>query len=380
MFCSFFDDFHCSLFHCIQRSISNKKRQFLQQRVLGAIVDIAANADRWTMRANKERPRFFPKANHLAVATLSCLVATHCFAPTSQFVTTALSIEKFSTKTLRDPAIIDRAKFLSVTSAAWGTIYVPQAESANRKSNDSSPSSKKSNSIINNNPRYIEENLSMTYGQDKKGNPLSKGILVRRWTGDATPFEFPVKPIQFTKKWPQEWPFRETDFFRSDGNDDAWFYEVPRFVYHTDEPAVASLTQYYRRNIPAKSDVLDLCSSWVSHYPLEFPSTMKSISGVGMNKLELKFNDQLTGGYQTKDLNEDPKLPFSNNSFDAVTCVVSMEYLAEPVEILKEVHRVLRPGGKIILSQSIHCFPSKTIAMVGSPIRLPMRRRYIATN
>ena len=132
----------------------------------------------------------------------------------------------------------------------------------------------------------------------------------------------------------------------------------------TDEPAVASLTQYYRSNIPAKSDILDLCSSWVSHYPQEFPKTMKSISGMGMNELELKFNSQLTSGYQAKDLNDDPKLPYSDNSFDAVTCVVSMDYLVQPVEILKEVHRILRPGGKIIVAQSNHCFPSKTIAMV----------------
>ena len=331
----------------------------MQQRVLNQCI----------MKAKIERARFLPTARSLAVPILGYLVATNCFAPTRQFVTTALSIEKFSSNTSSGPTTINRAKFLSVTSAVWGAIFVPQAQSIDRKINDSRQSYKNG---INDNPRYIEENLSMTYGQDKKGNPLSKGILVRRWTGDATPFQFPVKPIQFTKKWPKEWPFRDTDFFRSDGNDDAWFYEVPRFVYHTDEPAVASLTQYYRRNIPAKSDVLDLCSSWVSHYPLEFPSTMKSISGMGMNELELKFNDQLTGGYQTKDLNEDPKLPFPNNSFDAVTCVVSMEYLAEPVQILKEVHRVLRPGGKIILSQSNHCFPSKTIAMVSLSIRLSM--------
>ncbi len=322
---------------------------------------MTSNTDIVTVKAKKGKLLFRPNANNLIVVFLSCLVTLCWFPSTISFVTSALSIDRLSSNPNKDYIAINRAKFLSVTSAAWGAIVVPQARSINPKSNGSSAISKIGS---NTNPRYIEENLSMTYGQDKKGNPLTKGILVRRWTGDATPFEFPVRPIQFTKKWPQEWPFRDTDFFRSDGNDDAWFYEVPRFVYHTDEPAVASLTQYYRSNIPPKSDVLDLCSSWVSHYPLEFPTTMKSISGMGMNELELKFNDQLTGGYQTKDLNEDPKLPFPNNSFDAVTCVVSMEYLAEPVEILKEVHRVLRPGGKIILSQSNHCFPSKTIAMV----------------
>jgi len=274
-----------------------------------------------------------------------------------QLSASALSVDKVSYVSISKDCTIDRAKFLSASTAAWGSLFVPRARSSDPRSSSSTFSKD------TNNPRYIEENLPMIYGQDKNGNPLSKGVLVRKWTGESTPFEFPIRPYEFKKEWPSDWPFRETDFLRSDGNDDAWFYEVPRLVYHTDEPAVASLTQYYRSNIPAKSDILDLCSSWVSHYPQEFPKTMKSISGMGMNELELKFNSQLTSGYQAKDLNDDPKLPYSDNSFDAVTCVVSMDYLVQPVEILKEVHRILRPGGKIIVAQSNHCFPSKTIAM-----------------
>eukprot|EP00536_Pseudo-nitzschia_multiseries_P016816 jgi/Psemu1/222736/e_gw1.1247.15.1 len=203
----------------------------------------------------------------------------------------------------------------------------------------------------------------MTYGEDKNGNPRSRGILVRRRTGDSTPYQFPVTPLEFTKVWPEEWPFRETDFFRSDSNDDGWFYKVPRLVYHIDEPAVASLTQYYRKNIRAKSDILDICSSWVSHYPLEFPKIMGKICGTGMNKFELEFNDQLTGGFETKDLNDDPTLPYQDNSFDVVTCVVSIDYMTEPIKILQEIQRILRPGGKVIISQSNRCFPSKAIAM-----------------
>jgi len=75
------------------------------------------------------------------------------------------------------------------------------------------------------------------------------------------------------------------------------------------------------------------------------------------------FNDQLTGGFKAADLNVDPKLPYDDNSFDVVTCVVSIDYLIDPIAILKEVNRVLRPGGKVLISQSNRCFPSKAIAM-----------------
>ena len=70
---------------------------------------------------------------------------------------------------------------------------------------------------------------------------------------------------------------------------------MPRFVYHIDEGSVAALTQYYRRTIEPGSDILDICSSWVSHYPLEFKHTMRRISGTGMNAFELRANSQLTG-------------------------------------------------------------------------------------
>jgi hypothetical protein len=319
-------------------------------------------------RSRSRRPH--RPADRLVAAVILCIGCLVVSGPSPLFGATGLSVWKASIFHSRgdDAVAIDRAKFLSESSAAfgaWTTLFVPKAYGSDvaidNIDNKTSLNSRSNNNI----PRFIEENLSMTYGEDKNGNPRSRGILVRRRTGDSTPFRFPIQPYEFTKDWPEEWPFRETDFLRSDSNDDGWFYKVPRLVYHIDEPAVASLTQYYRNNIPAKSDILDICSSWVSHYPLEFPDTMGKICATGMSGLELQFNDQLTGGYETKDLNEDPKLPYPDNSFDAVTCVVSIDYLIQPVQVLREVHRVLRPGGKVIVSQSNRCFPSKAIAMVG---------------
>lgn len=82
-----------------------------------------------------------------------------------------------------------------------------------------------------------------------------------------------------------------------------------------------------------------------------------------MNPLELQLNDQLTGGYVAQDLNSQPILPYEDESFDVVTCVVSIDYLIRPIEVLREVNRVLKPGGKIIISQSNRCFPTKAIKM-----------------
>eukprot|EP00584_Thalassiosira_punctigera_P011063 CAMPEP_0172526386 /NCGR_PEP_ID=MMETSP1067-20121228/1313_1 /TAXON_ID=265564 ORGANISM="Thalassiosira punctigera, Strain Tpunct2005C2" /NCGR_SAMPLE_ID=MMETSP1067 /ASSEMBLY_ACC=CAM_ASM_000444 /LENGTH=329 /DNA_ID=CAMNT_0013309885 /DNA_START=105 /DNA_END=1094 /DNA_ORIENTATION=+ len=213
------------------------------------------------------------------------------------------------------------------------------------------------------NPRYLESEVQMKYGDDANGNPRTRGVLVRRLTGDSTPYSFPSpRPIRLVKEWPEEPPFKKTDFFRADEGDDENFYTLPRLVYHIDEPAVAALTQYYRSNIAAGSSILDICSSWVSHYPLEFKKKMKRIAGTGMNPLELLANDQLTD-YEARNLNVNPALSYDDNIFDVVTCVVSIDYLIHPIEVLKEVRRVLKPGGKAIISQSNRCFPSKAISM-----------------
>ena len=187
------------------------------------------------------------------------------------------------------------------------------------------------------NPRYIESEVQMKYGTDSSGNPRTRGTLVRRFTGDSTGYTFPnPRPVSLVREWPDEPPFSKKDFLRADEGDDENFYTLPRLVFHIDEPAVAALTQYYRANIPAGSKILDICSSWVSHYPLEFKDKMKRISGTGMNALELLANDQLTD-YEARNLNVNPTLPYDDNTFDFVTCVVSIDYLIHPIEVMKEV-------------------------------------------
>jgi cyclopropane fatty-acyl-phospholipid synthase-like methyltransferase len=157
-------------------------------------------------------------------------------------------------------------------------------------------------------------------------------------------------------KFPDEWPYSEQDFARMDESNDAVFYDSPRLVYHIDDAAVTALTKYYSENLKEGEDVLDICSSWVSHYPKDFKGG--KVVGLGMNEYELSQNRQLTD-YVVKDLNSDPVFPFEDASFDKVTCVVSVDYLNKPLEIFKEIGRVLRPGGECIVSMSNRCFPTK---------------------
>ncbi len=149
-------------------------------------------------------------------------------------------------------------------------------------------------------------------------------------------------------------------FARADESPDELFYREPRFVTHIDERAVEAVTGLYRERLPAGGHILDLMSSWVSHLPPEIPDA--SVVGVGMNERELAQNARLDA-YLVHDLNVAPSLPFDEGSFDAATLCVSMQYLTQPVAVLRETARVLRAGAPLLITFSNRCFPTKAVAI-----------------
>ncbi|CDY47761.1 BnaC07g41990D, partial [Brassica napus] len=67
--------------------------------------------------------------------------------------------------------------------------------------------------------------------------------------------------------------------------------------------------------------------------------------------------------YIVQDLNINPKLPFEDNSFQVITNVVSVDYLTKPLEVFKEMNRILKPGGLALMSFSNRCFFTKAISI-----------------
>ena len=149
-------------------------------------------------------------------------------------------------------------------------------------------------------------------------------------------------------------------FDRIDEEDDAAFYEEPRLVYHIDDHAVAALTGLYRTVLPAGGVLLDLMSSWVSHLPPDVDYA--EVIGLGLNGAELAANPRL-GRRFVQDLNRDPSLPLPDGSVDAAMICVSIQYLQQPVAVLREAARVLRPGAPMAISFSNRCFWTKAVAV-----------------
>lgn len=152
----------------------------------------------------------------------------------------------------------------------------------------------------------------------------------------------------------------EAAFEREDPSPDAEFYAFPRFVTHIDDGAIAAVTEAYRENLPSGGAVLDLMSSWVSHLPDEI--AYASVVGHGMNEEELAANPRLSRWF-VKDLNIEPALPLGDGVFDGACLCVSIQYLQRPVDVFREVRRVLRPGASFVVSFSNRCFPTKAVAI-----------------
>jgi FKBP-type peptidyl-prolyl cis-trans isomerase 2 len=152
--------------------------------------------------------------------------------------------------------------------------------------------------------------------------------------------------------------FSDSPFGRTDDRQDTVFYENPRFVQHIDDFAMDNVSAIYAEFLTPGMKVLDLMSSWQSHLPENID--LSEVVGLGMNHQELAENPRLTD-YLVHDLNENTLMPFGNGEFDAIICTVSIEYLTKPFEVFRELGRILKPGGILIVTFSNRWFPPKAI-------------------
>ncbi|MCJ1321812.1 hypothetical protein MMC15_007157 [Xylographa vitiligo] len=191
-------------------------------------------------------------------------------------------------------------------------------------------------------------------------------------------------------------PYTARDFQRQDESPDPDFYSAPRFVTHIDDHAIRALSAYYAQNLPPTGRVLDFCSSWISHLPpaLEARAVQTArgelgaegeegapleVVGMGINEKELAANPVLAQRI-LQDLNARPEIPAAVGALDAATCVVSVDYLIHPREVLQSLRTRVKKGGTVHLVVSNRCFPTKAVGRwlrVGEQEKLLMVGDYL---
>jgi len=165
--------------------------------------------------------------------------------------------------------------------------------------------------------------------------------------------------MQFTENNNDTEFFVESAFSRIDQKNDNEFYQTVRPVHHLDSYARQTVAKLYAQFIKPESNVLDLMASWESHLPTKLSSV--HLSCLGMNEQELSSNHDMND-YIVHDLNQNSTTPYTANSFDAVICTASVEYLINPLDVFNDIHRIVKPGGIFIVTFSNRFFPTKAIS------------------
>jgi SAM-dependent methyltransferase len=125
---------------------------------------------------------------------------------------------------------------------------------------------------------------------------------------------------------------------------------IPRFVLRWIDPFHAKLTENLAeaaRGIPAGALVLDAGAGECPHASM-FGHTryIKFDRGIGDARWDYSRVDTLGDVHA---------LPFRDHAFDAVISIQVLEHLNEPRTAVAEMARVLKPGGKLILT-TVQCW------------------------
>ncbi len=224
------------------------------------------------------------------------------------------------------------------------------------------------------------EDAGYRCSMDARGNCQPMAVWSRDALKDLIVCEAPAQELEATLKEPQGSldVYGAEAFARSDETSDAAFYKNFKAEGSLDSLALATIEDLYERLIPKGSRMLDLMAGSDSHVRKSLQPV--SLIGLGLNGEELQSNKALTETV-VHDLNADVALPFYDNQFDVVLCTVSVEYITRPLEIFRDVARILRPDGMFIVVFSNRMFPPKAVRIwkgAEEDRRVELVRNYMA--
>ena len=163
----------------------------------------------------------------------------------------------------------------------------------------------------------------------------------------ADAYSVTLEPEIRKRVWSSKDLLFEHGLQRDNDDNDELFYAAARKRPFFDKRTDEALRKHFQRILPNGTQrVLDLGSSITSHLPA---LTDCEVIGLGLNEQEMRRNAALTS-IRVHNLNQNPRLPFEDESFDAVVSTGTMDQLLHPLEITREVARVLRKGGVFILA------------------------------
>ncbi len=91
------------------------------------------------------------------------------------------------------------------------------------------------------------------------------------------------------------------------------------------------------------------------HFLKKYASNVKNIAGLDLSEVMIKManrknKDRIAVGTAEFVQGDAVKLPWKDNTFSVVSSIGSFVFLPKPLESIKEMYRVLRPGGRSVVS------------------------------
>ena len=148
----------------------------------------------------------------------------------------------------------------------------------------------------------------------------------------------------------------DEDRDKMDLSDDQIFYQQPRYCHHLSESFRNRLTNLYSEYLCEHHVVLDLMSSWVSHFPTHIK--FKKVIGHGLNEAELDSNKRLDS-FWVQNLNKIQNMPIEDSSIDVGLIVAGWQYLQYPEKVSSELSRIIKPSSLLIISFTNRAFWTK---------------------
>lgn len=186
-----------------------------------------------------------------------------------------------------------------------------------------------------------------------------------------------VEDVLANPLWPSRWPygfedFRPLDYTRDDVINTGAQYEFSQslimcdhvtlipgilrfpirrhFIFPKDKFALSEhMSQYFFDG----AKVLELFSCYESILPPG--SSLGATVGVGWYGEEMKCNADLDD-YIVQDITVDPFLPLADNYFDFVVVPANFQLLQRPLDMFREINRVLKPGGMAIVGLKLSLY------------------------